>query len=109
LSDVNQSIAVWLVVGCAICTANAPFLNNRLFAVGPLLNHKAVFLRLLELVLFWGLTLVVGSGLEASLGQRAPQGWEFFAASGTLFLTLGAPGFIWQYLRKRSGSGGVHV
>jgi hypothetical protein len=100
---VTQALAVWLVVGLAICLANAPFMNGRILVIGPRLQRKSVPVRLLELVLFWGVTLGLGSALEASLGQRATQGWEFFAASGTLFLTLGVPGFVWRYLRKGAG------
>ena len=41
-------------------------------------------------------------GLEHSLGQVAPQSWEFYAVTGCLFLTLAFPGFVYRYLYKRS-------
>jgi hypothetical protein len=40
--------------------------------------------------------------LEHRAGQIASQGWEFYAITGTLFLTLAFPGFVWRYLVKRS-------
>jgi hypothetical protein len=54
------------------------------------------------LVLLYLLVGAVAVGLEHSLGQVAPQGWEFYAVTGCLFLTLGFPGFVYRYLYKRS-------
>ena len=48
--------------------------------------------------------LLVGGialSLEKSIGQNAPQGWEFYAITGTLFVTLAFPGFVYRYLLKR--------
>ena len=39
--------------------------------------------------------------LERRAGQIYPQGWEFYAITATLFLTLAFPGFVWRYLTKR--------
>ena len=39
--------------------------------------------------------------LERRAGQNAPQGWEFYAITGTLFLTLAFPGFVYRYLLRR--------
>ena len=57
--------------------------------------------RLLELILLGAITLAIGTALESSLGQRAPQGWEFYAAFAFLFVTLAFPGFVWRHLRRR--------
>jgi hypothetical protein len=38
--------------------------------------------------------------LESHLGQIAPQGWEFYAVTGTMFITLAFPGFVFRYLIK---------
>ena len=46
------------------------------------------------------LTFGVGTALEAQIGQRHAQGWEFYAAAACLFATLGFPGFVWRYLRR---------
>jgi hypothetical protein len=42
--------------------------------------------------------------MENALGQIAPQGWEFYAVSGAMFLTLAFPGFVWRYLWRRRGA-----
>ena len=41
--------------------------------------------------------------LEKRAGQIAPQGWEFYAITGTLFVVLAFPGFIYRYLVRRRG------
>ncbi|WP_430626826.1 DUF2818 family protein [Yanghanlia caeni] len=63
--------------------------------------QKSFFERLLELLVFYGLVGVLGFALEANLGNRFPQGWEFYAITFSLFLVLGYPGFVWRYLMKR--------
>ena len=96
----SSSAAVWLVILVAVVAANLPFVNERLFVVGPRREPKRLGCRALELVVLWGLTVGIGVALEAHLGQRQPQGWEFYAAFGCLFLTLAFPGFVWRYLRR---------
>jgi hypothetical protein len=56
--------------------------------------------RLLELLLLFGATIGLGMLLEARIGQRHPQGWEFYAAAFAMFVTFAFPGFIWRYLRR---------
>jgi hypothetical protein len=94
------SAAVWLVIFVAIVAANLPFVNERLFVVGPRRTPKRMGWRLLEMIVLWGVTLAVGFALEARIGQRQPQGWEFYAAFGGMFVTLAFPGFVWRYLRR---------
>jgi hypothetical protein len=96
----GQSAAVWLVLLIAVLAANLPYFSSRLLLAGPKRTPKAFAWRLLELLLLGALTLGIGFLLEARLGQRQPQGWEFYAAFICLFLTLGFPGFVWCYLRK---------
>lgn len=96
----DQSAAVWLVLALAVIAANLPYFNERLLLVGPRRSPKAAWWRLLELVLMAVLTFAAGSALEARIGQRHPQGWEFYAAGACLFITLGFPGFVWRYLRR---------
>jgi hypothetical protein len=96
----GETAAVWLVILVAAVAANLPFVNERLFVVGPKRAPKALAWRLLELVLLWALTLGIGLALEARIGQNQPQGWEFYAAFGGMFLTLAFPGFVWRYLRR---------
>lgn len=97
----SQAVSVWLVLVVALVAANLPFVNERLFLVGPRLRPvKAFPWRLLELLAYALATWGLGSALEASIGQRSPQGWEFFAAGLCLFVTLASPGFVWRYLRR---------
>jgi hypothetical protein len=97
----TQELAVWLVLAAAIIGANLPFFSERVFWVGPRRHPKSFWWRLLELIVLWGGVLGLGFGLESNIGQRAPQGWQFYAAMGCMFLTLAAPGFVWRYLRRR--------
>ena len=96
----DQSVAVWLVLAVAVLAANLPYFNERLLLVGPRRAPKSAWWRLLELVLMAVLTFGVGALLEARIGQRHVQGWEFYAAAACLFITLGFPGFVWRYLRR---------
>ncbi|MDC8785140.1 DUF2818 family protein [Roseateles koreensis] len=96
----DQTSAVWLVLLTALLAANVPYLTERIFFFGPLQRRKAFIWRLLELLVLAGLTVGLGFALEARLGQRQPQGWEFYAAGLCLFVTLGFPGFVWCYLRR---------
>jgi hypothetical protein len=57
-------------------------------------------IRLLELVIFYCIAGGLGLLLENRAGQIAPQGWEFYAITGALFITLAFPGFIYRYLLK---------
>ena len=92
--------AVWSLIGLALFAANLPFMNDRLFAVGPKRMPKPAHWHLLELLLYAGLVLLAGRSLEAYLGQATPLRWEFFAAWGCVFLTLAFPGFVWRFLKR---------
>lgn len=81
-----------------------PFLNHRVLAVGPVLRpRKALVVRLLEMVLLYFVVGGLGLLLEKRAGQIAPQGWEFYAITGTLFVTLAFPGFVYRYLMRHRG------
>ena len=94
----SQSASVWLVVLLAFLAANLPFISNRLFVVLPLKTPKTLAVRLVELLIFYLLAGGVGLFLEQRAGQIAPQGWEFYAITGALFITFAFPGFTWRYL-----------
>jgi Protein of unknown function (DUF2818) len=96
----GQSASVWLVIAVALLAANLPFLSQRLLAIVPLAGGKNLAIRLAELVLLYFVVGGLGLLLEKRLGQIAPQGWEFYAITGTLFITLAFPGFVWRYLLK---------
>ena len=99
----TQTASIWLVILAALVAANLPFINERWLIIGPVaaLKNKPIWGRLVELVVLY---LVVGALallLERRSGQIYPQGWEFYAITATLFLTLAFPGFVWRYLAKR--------
>ncbi|HTH11778.1 DUF2818 family protein [Acidovorax sp.] len=96
--------SVWLVIVAALVAANLPFINHRWLVVGPLASpRKPLPGRLVELVLLYFLVGGLALLLERRAGQIAPQGWEFYAITGTLFLTLAFPGFVYRYLLRRHG------
>lgn len=97
----NASVSVWLVVAAAVVGANLPFLNQRWLGVIPRSAPKALWLHLLELVVCYFLVGALGLALEKADGQIYPQGWEFYATTAALFLTLAFPGFVYRYLFKR--------
>lgn len=96
----TQTASIWLVLVLAFCAANLPFLSTRLFGVLPLAGGKNLAVRLAELVALYLLVGGIGLLLEKRAGQIAPQGWEFYAVTGALFLTFAFPGFVWRYLYK---------
>ena len=96
----TQTASVWLVLVLAFCAANLPFLTQRLFGVVALAGGKNLAMRLGELVVMYFIVGAVGLLLEKRAGQIAPQGWEFYAVTGALFLTFAFPGFVYRYLYK---------
>jgi Protein of unknown function (DUF2818) len=96
----GQNTSVWLVIVLAFGAANLPFISQRLLAVVKLAAGKSLAIRLAELVMMYFLVGGIALLLEKRLGQIAPQNWEFYAITGTLFVTLAFPGFVWRYLLK---------
>lgn len=96
----SQPASVWLVVLLALLMANMPFISNRLFAVYALKSPKNLAIRLAEMVVWYFVVGGVGLYLEQRNGQIAPQGWEFYAITATLFITFAFPGFVFRYLFK---------
>jgi hypothetical protein len=98
----NQIASSWLVVVAAFLIANLPFISNRLFAVIALKTPKNLGVRLAELVVGYFVVGALGLMLEQRLGQIAPQGWQFYAITGTLFVTFAFPGFVYRYLFRKN-------
>lgn len=98
----SQSALVWLVLLLALVAANLPFMNERLLAMVPVggKGRKSLAIRLAELVLLYLIVGGIGLLFERRVGQIAPQGWEFYAITGALFIVLAFPGFTWRYLLK---------
>jgi hypothetical protein len=97
---VTQTASIWLVLVLAFCAANLPFLTSRVLGVVPIARGKTLAIRLAELVFMYFLVGAVGLLLEKRAGQIAPQGWEFYAVTGALFLTFAFPGFVYRHLHK---------
>ena len=95
-----------LFVGCVVLlvlfAANFPFFTQRVFGFYVLPAGKSLAVRLLELLISYFLVGGVALLMEKSAGQIAPQGWEFYAITSTVFLTCAFPGFVYCYLLKRS-------
>lgn len=96
----NHSYSVGLVLLAAFVGANLPFLNERWIAIIPRSAPKSLWMRVGELFVCYFLVGALGLALEQSAGQIYPQGWEFYATTGALFLTLAFPGFVFRYLMK---------
>jgi Protein of unknown function (DUF2818) len=98
---VSLTASVWLVILLALAAANLPFVSQRLFGLLALRTPKTLAIRLAELLVLYFVVGGVGLLLEQRAGQIAPQGWEFYAVTGSLFATLAFPGFVWRYLVRR--------
>jgi len=96
----NQSFEVWSTLGLALVAANLPFVNHRWLGIGPQRAHKSLLWRLVEWLVLYVAVGVVAMAMEARIGQNAPQGWEFYAVTLSLFATLAFPGFVWRYLMR---------
>jgi hypothetical protein len=96
----SQSVSVWFVVLIAFSAANLPFISPRLMGVVTPAKPKTLGIRLLELVVFYFLAGGLALLLENRAGQIAPQTWEFYAITATLFVTFAFPGFVYRYLLK---------
>lgn len=97
----TQTASVWFVLVVAVVAANLPFLNEHLFLVIALKHPKILAIRLAELFVWYLVVGGLGLLLEQRLGRIAPQGWEFYAITGALFITLAFPGFIARYLMRQ--------
>lgn len=98
----SQTASIWLVILAALVAANLPFASQRWLLVGPQAQpRKPLWARLLEMALLYCAVGGLGLLLERRAGQIASQGWEFYAVTGALFLTLAFPGFVYRYLVRR--------
>jgi len=100
----DVSLSSWLVILLAVLAANLPFFSERVLGILPWRRAaKPFWLRLLEMFALYLMLGLVAFLLEARLGNRFPQGWEFYAVTGCLFIVLAYPGFVHRYLRRRHG------
>lgn len=94
-----------MVIVAACIAANLPFVNQRLLAAGPARWHRT---KACGCVCWswWCCTLwsvLFALLLEQRAGQIAPN-LEFYAITGTLFVTLAFPGFVYRYLVRHRGA-----
>ncbi len=87
----------------ALVAANLPWISNKLFHLIPLKNTpKNLAWCLLELIVSY---IVIGTialyAEHATLGQNAPQAWEFYAVTFSLFLVFAFPGFVYKILWRK--------
>lgn len=94
------SLQIGALIVLALLAANLPFVNQRIFGVGPARDPKTLVWRLSELLVLYFVVGAVGLMLEKNAGQIAPQTWEFYAITGTMFATLAFPGFVYRYLMQ---------
>ena len=91
-------VAVWLV---AVFGANLPFVTRRVLGIWSVSGGKSIWVELLELVAMYFVVGAAALALEWRTGQIARQGWEFYAVTATMFLTLAFPGFLYRHLMRR--------
>jgi len=78
--------------------ANVPWFTERLFLAFQMEKGKSWAWRLLELLVFYFLSLVIAIMSEMQYsGDVHPQQWEFFATTFCAFLVLSVPGLIYRY------------
>lgn len=100
----DVSLSSWFVILLAVLAANLPFFSERLFAVIPMRasSIKSVWVRLFEMLVWYGVVGGLARALESRIGTVFPQGWEFYAVTVCLFLVLAFPGFVFRYLFHRN-------
>ncbi len=100
MGSLVPSWAVYLVLAISLVVANLPFVNQRIFLVGPRKSPKPALWHVVELVAYAFVAGAIGRALEAQVGQATPQRWEFYAIWGCVFVTFAFPGFVWRFLRR---------
>jgi hypothetical protein len=91
-----------VLVLLALLAANMPWFSERLFYVIRLKGGKNMGWCLLELiVLYFVIGAIAFYAERATVGQSAPQNWEFYAITGCLFLVFAFPGFVYRYFWKK--------
>jgi hypothetical protein len=91
-----MSVATLIIIFFII--ANLPWLSDRVFCVFALKSHKKVIIRLLEMLVFYIVSLLIAIAFEMKFsGEVYPQGWEFFTITFSLFLVLAVPGVVYRY------------
>jgi len=87
----------------ALLAANLPWFSERLFYVIPLKQKtKSVAWCVLELVVLYFIMGAIAFYAEKStMGEIAPQKWEFYAVTACMFLVFAFPGFVYRFFWKK--------
>ncbi|WP_028310313.1 DUF2818 family protein [Derxia gummosa] len=105
----SQEAGLWLVVAIGFAAANLPFVNDRVFGLLPYARVRSAikpfWFRAIELLLLYGLSLVLGRAIEGRFGPASPQEWQFYAVTACLFVVAAYPGFVFRYLRRKPQQG----
>ncbi len=98
----NVLLAGIALLVMAAVLANLPFFTQKIFLVKrPAAGvDKSLAWRVLELLVYYGLTIGIGMLLEGRVGQIHKQGWQYYGITFCLFLVLAYPGFVIRYLKK---------
>ena len=97
----NIGLTHAILVLLALLAANLPWFSERLFFMMPVKKKHAGW-QLLELVvLYFVMGGIAFLSERLTMGQIAPQNWEFYATTACLFLVFAFPGFVWRYLWRR--------
>jgi hypothetical protein len=95
----NAMIVILLLL--ALLAANLPWFSDRLFYVVPL-RAKHLGWRLFELVALYFVVGAIAYFVERStMGQVAPQAWQFYAVTAALFIVFAFPGFVWRTMWRK--------
>lgn len=97
----NIGLTHAILVLLTLLAANVPWFSERLFFMMPVKKKHAGW-QLLELVvLYFVMGGIAFLSERLTMGQIAPQHWEFYATTACLFLVFAFPGFVWRYLWRR--------
>lgn len=97
-------MTITILLLLALLAANLPWFSERLFYIIPLKSQpKAIGWSLLELIALYFIVGAIAIMVEkGSVGQIAPQRWEFYAITFSLFVVFAFPGFVYRYLWRKA-------
>ncbi|GAB7562264.1 DUF2818 family protein [Methylobacillus methanolivorans] len=97
-------MTITILLLLALLAANLPWFSERLFYIIPLKSQpKAIGWSLLELIVLYFVVGAIAMMVEkGSVGQIAPQRWEFYAITFSLFVVFAFPGFVYRYFWRKA-------
>lgn len=88
---------------CALCLANLPFINQRILAIIPVrFDKKPLWIRLIEIIALYLVLGLLASSIQTYFGYLTQIRWEHYVITWCLFLIFAFPGFVYQYLLKKT-------